>query len=121
MAETEHPSCKERIQEHMKARLDDLATALDEEPGDEDYDRDDNEVERLRESVLSIATAIRVDICLSWGGPEDGFVLFIDDEGDAIEGYYYFKDWFDGAREYMNSSEIDMVEQVYGPFDYLVE
>ena len=54
-------------------------------------------------------------ICLSTGGPADGFRLKWDGDGWA-GGEYYFQDWFDGATRSISAAHAERVAQVYGVY-----
>ena len=48
-----------------------------------------SEIEGYREP-LSVEARKEVTVLLSWGGPSDGFKVYFDDEGVAVEGFYFF-------------------------------
>jgi len=48
------------------------------------------------EDVLSVDTHTVYDVCLSTGGPADGFCLKRKDR-EWVGGEYYFLDWYDGG------------------------
>lgn len=73
-----------------------------------------NEVEEYREP-LSIEARKEVTVLLSWGGPSDGYKMFFDQEGEAIEGYYFFADWFEYEEMKLSNRELDRVLAVYFP------
>lgn len=54
------------------------------------------------------------DVLLSTGGPEDGFRIVLNEDGDAIRGEYYYKDWFDGSVTPLSQDEIETLRAVYG-------
>ena len=55
---------------------------------------------------------------LSWGGPEDQFRFFIDEQGGITDIEYHFMDWFDGAFININMLGYD-AELLDRVFDYL--
>ena len=55
---------------------------------------------------------------LSWGGPEDQFRFFIDEQGGITDIEYHFLDWFDGAFININMLGYD-AELLDRVFDYL--
>ena len=88
--------CAERISEQLAGRLKqfdeiDCATQSDNE------DISDAAYSRIDELPLSIETRRVVEICLSWGGPADYFIVTLDDDGDIEEVRYRFQDWGDVA------------------------
>jgi hypothetical protein len=51
---------------------------------------------------------------LSYGGPSDGFYLFVDADGRAIRRVkYYFMDWFDGAWRHVTGDDLTMVIETF--------
>lgn len=127
-------SCAERIEKSLERRLETLMPDVDDMDLDEakelcdwhgiDYDKDD-ELEtlveninddlqdRISESVLSIDKEIVFNICLSTGGPADGFKL-VSDGTSWIGGSYYFQDWYDGAESDLDLSTVDSLAAVFG-------
>ncbi len=61
---------------------------------------------------LSIEERKEITILLSWGGPSDGYRLYIQD-GEVIEGFYFFADWFEYEQYKLSSDELDLVLSVY--------
>ena len=62
---------------------------------------------------LSIDERREVIILLSWGGPSDGFKVYLDLQGIALEGYYFFADWFEYKEFKLSDEELDSVLTVY--------
>lgn len=75
--------------------------------------------EGFNEGILSADIEISVRVCLSTGGPADGFVLSVSDNGygeleiDSAE--YYFQDWYDGATMPVTDSDLDAVKDMLNP------
>lgn len=111
MNEKHYPNCEERIDGEMADRLADLRGALEAE-------RDDNEdaVDEYMEGVLEIsAMHIKVRIGLSWGGPADGFYVYVDPVDYTIDyAEYYYQDWWDGAVRRLNDEELELVRDMFG-------
>ena len=111
-------SCEERIDEHLRSRIEDFKHALksaDENDGkviisdDEVYD---DLIEWINNYALSydddpVYRAKRLE--LSWGGPSDGFRFF--ENADLIE--YYFMDWFDGATRTLYGEDYNIMKEFY--------
>jgi hypothetical protein len=71
------------------------------------------EIEAEREA-LSIEPRRQLRILLSWGGPSDGFLLTFDPDGtEALNGCYWYADWFTYAEEPLSPDEIDLVVDAY--------
>lgn len=115
MTMTKDQTCEQRIGTRMAGRLADMLAAVEAyEVGE--TDEDESLMEELRESVLSFDVRRSVRILLSTGGPADGFDVIIDEDGELVSGEYWFQDWFDGARRQLESDELALIDQVYGPF-----
>jgi len=100
-------TCKERIDENLKHRLEEMREILEIEDPDKAIDRIDG---------ISLAYSDdqhyrAKNWLLSTGGPEDGFRFF---EDGTIE--YYFKDWFDGAVRELYGEEKQIMEEIYSRF-----
>jgi len=97
---TEHLSCKDRVQDHLKGRLHDLKILWDQY--NIDPDKHHPEVGNLNEYGLAF-DYVRLGTFsdqkegyhryqISWGGPSEEFRFFKD---GRIE--FWFLDWWDGA------------------------
>lgn len=129
---TEQPTCEQLIEAKLKAELE--GTIPDWEDMDfdavlewaKDYDIDCEGMsiqdaidgvrsaheDRMREGVLSVEKKRLYSVCLSWGGPSDGFdFVFTDDE--LTECYYWYKDWFDGARRPVPMEQAERLADLY--------
>jgi hypothetical protein len=62
---------------------------------------------------LSYDERREITILLSWGGPSDGYKVYFDKDGEAIEGYYFFADWFEYEEFKLTGEELDSVLAVY--------
>lgn len=97
---TSQPTCKERIAEQMASRevyvrdLQDKSNASDQTGEDAQ--------EELDSFPLAIDTREVTTILLSYGGPSDELEV-IHNGADIDSVTYIFKDWFDGARESVDS------------------
>ena len=138
--ETKQPTCEERIDARLKARMaqiypeiegvvveelpeeelkevaKELSHHLNCEPEDADgYDVRDAMLEEVREMALSVTITKTYDILLSWGGPSDGFKLFHDGES-WTGGEYYFQDWFDGAKRQLEAEDAEFIAELFGVY-----
>lgn len=98
---------KERAYQNYREEIDDLrkVEALLQE-------KEVSEIEGYREP-LSIDERREVTILLSWGGPSGGYRLYFDKENEAVEGYYFFADWFEYEEFKLSGEELDSVLAVY--------
>jgi hypothetical protein len=63
---------------------------------------------------LSIDRRIEIDICLSTGGPADGFKLTYDTDGELRSGVYYYAPWYGYEEIQLTTSEAEQVADTYG-------
>jgi hypothetical protein len=69
-------------------------------------------IEEYREP-LSVEERKELTILLSWGGPSDGYKIIFDRDNHAIDGSYFFADWFEYKEFRLSSAELDDVLTVY--------
>jgi len=100
-------SFKERAYQNYQDKMADLKQV---EARLQEKERD--EVEEYREP-LSLDERKEVTVLLSWGGPSDGYKVYFDKDGEAIEGYYFFADWFEYEEFKLTGEELDSVLAVY--------
>jgi hypothetical protein len=142
---SDHPSCEERIQAQLDGRLDDFRQYLNPvmlytmQCLDCEYKWDDADDmadcpecggeaecveefepenrESFEEGILEITPTLMFKVGLSWGGPADGFHIYVDMQDGRIDRIdYYFQDWFDGATQTLRGGDFDVVASL---FDYL--
>ena len=82
-------------------------------------EKERDEVEEYREP-LSVEVRKEVTVLLSWGGPSDGYKVYFDQEGEAIEGYFFFADWFEYEEFKLSDEELDRVLTVYSDISLLL-
>ncbi len=142
-------SCEQRIGEHLESHLADMRKLHNLQRIDEDeWEGDANLRLRLwsdnwgnmpgndhdsylhqdaveiaedceRESfAISVQKKTVYDIQCSWGGPSDGFLVEVD-EDEIVGIIYYFKDWFDGARQVLSGDAFDTAQGYIGQMVYL--
>ncbi len=107
MADDRTLSFKERAYQNYQDKMADLKQV---EARLQEKERD--EVEEYREP-LSLDERKEVTVLLSWGGPSDGYKVYFDKDGEAIEGYYFFADWFEYEEFKLTGEELDSVLAVY--------
>ncbi|MDD5511986.1 MAG: hypothetical protein PHI12_14455 [Dehalococcoidales bacterium] len=56
---------------------------------------------------------------LSYGGPQDEFRFFTDENLDPVEIEYWFLDWFDGARVKLCGRDYELLAEIFGDFKEL--
>ena len=98
--ETAQKTCKEQIKERLKERLQDIKRIL----------RANDSIEALNNIALCWDG---FDLCLSTGAPADGFKFGVTNKKEIREIRYYLQDWFDGADEYLSSTEFDLLKRLY--------
>ena len=62
---------------------------------------------------LEISERVEKHVLLSWGGPSDGFRIFLKD-GEAVEGYYYKANWGEYQQIDLSDSEVQQVVDAFG-------
>lgn len=124
--------CEELIDDRLTGRLEDLlpdwdddevvktlADELDIDQNDLCQDADlayevrDKHRDRVLEGVLSVDVRKSYRVLLSWGGPSDGFDFVFDKDGDLVECYYFYQDWFDGAKRPVDMEKAEELVQLY--------
>jgi hypothetical protein len=75
-------------------------------------EKERDEVEEYREP-LSLDERKEVTVLLSWGGPSDGYKVYFDKDGEAIEGYYFFADWFAYEEFKLSDEELERMLAIY--------
>ncbi len=78
-----------------------------------------SEIEEYNEP-LSVEIRKEVTVLLSWGGPADGYKIYFDQDGEAIEGFYFFADWFEYEQFKLSNDELERVLTVYSDISLLL-
>jgi len=124
--------CEELVDDCLAGRLEDLLPDWDDEEVvktlAEEYDIDRNDLcqdadltyevrdkhrDRACEGVLSVEVRKSYRVLLSWGGPSDGFDFVFDKDGDLVECYYFYQDWFDGAKRPVDMAQAEELVQLW--------
>lgn len=132
---TEQKRCEDLIDGRLEGRLSDLLNRFDdltpqglidaakeydievddvdpEDTGDLIHDVREAHRERSMEGVLSVTKKTMYTVLLSWGGPSDGFD-FVYQDGELVECYYFYQDWFDGARRAVAMMDAQCLADLY--------
>jgi hypothetical protein len=128
------PTCEERIDAHLKNRMEEFfpdvsdwsvlqcARLLKNEGGElrttNLEDLRDEVLETIQnravENLLSLERTITFKLCLSWGGPADYFELDWNPEAGEWEGgRYLFQDWYDGATRNISREEAAALGELF--------
>jgi len=96
--------CEDRINSRLKSELFDMKASL-------------KDLKDYRKDILSITKNVIYDIKLSWGGPEDGFLVEVDPDynNDIVSIEYYYKDWMDGAKRELRGDDFRLACTMFGP------
>lgn len=100
--------------------IDTLRTAIAVNMDDQCLDGIDTWHDAVREAAwrqvdaLGIDKQTTYDICLSTGGPSDGFRLVCDIYGNWVSGEYYYCDWCDGATEPLSLDHVEQLAEYFG-------
>jgi len=124
--------CEELIDDRLAGRLEDLLPDFDDEETiktlADEYDIDQNDLcqdsdlkyevrnahrDRACEGVLSVEVRKSYRVLLSWGGPSDGFDFVFNKEGELVECYYFYQDWFDGAKRPVDMEQAEELVQLW--------
>ena len=129
----EQPKCEELINDRLKQVLDNDLPEWDNMDTEDvaywcealgvdatDFTDEHALVDELREKhrdhilegVLSVEKKRLYSVCLSWGGPSDGFD-FVFENDELTECYYWYKDWFDGARRPVPMDQAEQLVDLY--------
>ena len=121
---TEQKTCKERVSEHLKGRLEDLRKlwALYQD----DVEGSDPDLGSFNEYGLAFDYVAPGTFNgqrkgyfryqLSYGGPSDEFRFYTGPEFEPYRIEYWFLDWFDGARRVLKGSNEDFMREIFEYF-----
>jgi hypothetical protein len=93
---------RQHLLESLKDRLETLRKRPD--PASADY-----------LEPLSLRRLTEVTIQLSWGGPGDGFKLYLNEAGKVESGLYYWEDWGTYEQEGLEEKELRQVADYFEP------
>jgi len=114
-------TCKDRIDQHLKERIEDLTKLW--EMYRENPEANDEELGNFNEYGLCFdyvapRTFERQQrgyfrYQLSWGGPSDEFRFFCDENLNPTRIEYWFMDWFDGAKKILEGTKYNLLEEIF--------
>jgi len=64
---------------------------------------------------LSLRRLTEITLPLSWGGPGDGFKLYLNEAGKVESGLYYWEDWGTYEQEGLQEKEWRQVANYFAP------
>ncbi len=120
------PTCKDRVREHLKGRVDDLDKLWKlYQNGDEDGDPDLGRFDEyglyfgyVRPGTFSGQKRGYWQYQLSTGGPGDEFRFYCDENLNPTRIEYWFLDWFGGAKITLRpgSREDNLLREIWEDF-----
>ena len=63
--------------------------------------------------ALCIEARTELHVLLSWGGPSDGFRIYIDEDGTPLSGCYYFDTWGEHEEFVLTTEEVEAVVEAF--------
>ena len=121
--------CEELIDDRLAGRLEDLLPDWDDkdtvdsiiddlgmpecEMCDILHELQSNHRDRACQGVLSVEVRKSYRVLLSWGGPSDGFDFVFNKDGELVECYYFYQDWFDGAKRPVDMDQAEELVQLW--------
>lgn len=120
-------SCAERLPEYLDGRIADMrsivgwAQAWGKSDRHKAEDRYETALERWDEYPLAISPVRSVKVELSYGGPQDYLLCFIDEDGGIERIEYHFLDWFDGASVDLTGRDFEVASEFCQHFVDLIE
>jgi len=121
MKQEHERTCKERVEDHLQGRIEDLRKLWDAyRQGVEDiedlgniyeYGLCFNYVERDEDVKGQEEPYFRYQ--LSWGGPSDEFRFFTGPDFEINRIEYWFLDWFDGASITLSGEDESLLEEIW--------
>jgi hypothetical protein len=119
-------TCKERVREHYLDRMNDLRRLW--KAYQEDSEKSLDDIGNIYEYGLSFDyvspgtfTGQKRGYCryqLSWGGPGDEFLFYLDENRMPYKVEYWFLDWFDGAKVTPQGKNLALLLEL---FDWFAE
>lgn len=117
-------TCKNRISDQLKGRIEDLTKLW--ELYKRDPDAYDDDLGNFNEYGLSFdyvspGTFQRqrrgyFRYQLSWGGPSDEFRFYYDENCNPVKIEYWFLDWFDGAKKTLQGGTFSLLSEIFEDF-----
>jgi hypothetical protein len=118
------PTCKERINQHLKSRIHDLDKLFRlYQSGDEVGDEDLGTFNEYGLGFDYVAPHTFKDqrrgyfrYQLSYGGPADEFRFYTDENLNPTRIEYWFLDWFDGAKIILKDRSYQLLNEIFDDF-----
>jgi hypothetical protein len=120
-------SCKEKVQDELRDRIADIRKLW--RLYRKDTDACDEELGRFDEYGLCFDYVSKDTFRdqkrgffrwqLSYGGPQDEFRFYTDENLDPIEVEYWFLDWFDGAKVKLCGRDYELLAEIFSDFKEL--
>ncbi len=118
---TKMKRCEDRIDKHLKGRVEDLKILLG------------REMEGIEEPHEDLGVLNEYGLCfdyvepntfegqkegyhryqLSWGGPSGEFRFFVNEDKSVHRIEYWFLDWFDSASRVLDGDNKEWLENIY--------
>jgi len=117
--ETKQLTCEQRIQANLDRWLEDMRkynATLEKAHQLNANDAIEELYQRHSEEPIGYSKYTVHKIEYSWGGPQDYFEVWQDDDGEICYISYHFLDWFDGAVRWLGGSDFDIAEEYLRPF-----
>lgn len=71
--------------------------------------------EDYEQGVLAFDKVTTYQVTMSTGGPADGYILHVDDDGYITSAEYWFQDWFQPKRKFvLVGDNLDNVRSMFG-------
>jgi len=117
-------SCEDRVQSHLRERIEDIRKLW--KMYQRDTDAYDEDLGNLNEYGLCFDYVAKGTFSdqkkgyfrwqLSFGGPSDEFRFYVDETLVPYTIEYWFLDWFDGAHVDLEGEDFELLEEIYNDF-----
>ena len=127
MLQERQKSCKERVREHYRGRVENMATLW--RLYCKDPEASDPELGCWMEYGLGFDYVVIPDYVaprtfgrqprgywrfqLSWGGPSDEFRFYCDENYQPTKIEYWFLDWYDGAKVSVTGKARGLLDEIW--------
>jgi len=116
-------TCKERIGDHLKGRIEDLQALYAAYLSGDEYTEDGESLDEyglgfdyVPKGTFKNQRAGFFRYQLSFGGPSDGFRFYCDAERNVYKVEYVFLDWFDGATRTLRGGREKLLINIFTDF-----
>lgn len=115
--------CKDKVQEELNDRIEDLRKLWDAYTSGEEEVEDLGSIFDYGLAFDYVAPGTFTDKTqgyfryqLSWGGPSDEFRFYTGPEFEPYSIEYWFLDWFDGASIELNGLRFNLLNEIFDWF-----